>query len=73
MHKTTVYLPDDLRNALRRTATSRGVSEAQLIREAIAKLTSDSLPPQPELPLIRSGMPDLAEQIDESMPGFGER
>ena len=32
MEKTTVYLPDDLKRALRRSAKSTGRSEAELIR-----------------------------------------
>ena len=33
MEKTTVYLPDELKRALRRAARSTGRSEADLIRE----------------------------------------
>ena len=35
MEKTTVYLTDDLKAALRRSARSTGRSEAELIREGI--------------------------------------
>ena len=35
MEKTTVYLPDELKRALRRAAHSTGRSEADLIREGI--------------------------------------
>jgi predicted transcriptional regulator len=36
MNKTTVYLPEDLKQSLRRMAAVSGCSEAELIREAIA-------------------------------------
>ena len=35
MNKTTVYLPDDLKQALHRTAAASGRSEAELIREGV--------------------------------------
>ena len=35
MDKTTVYLPDDLKAAVKRAAKQRGVSEAEVIRESI--------------------------------------
>ncbi|MBA2691089.1 MAG: ribbon-helix-helix protein, CopG family, partial [Rubrobacter sp.] len=34
MKKTTVYLPEDLKSSLGRIAKDRGLSEAELIREA---------------------------------------
>ena len=73
MQKTTVYLPDDVKRALSQTAAMRGISEAELIREAIRALTSESAPPKPRLPLFKSGKPRLAEQVEKAMDGFGER
>ena len=35
MVKTTVYLPDDLHRDLKRAASERGTSEADLIRTAV--------------------------------------
>jgi Arc/MetJ-type ribon-helix-helix transcriptional regulator len=72
MQKTTVYLPDELKRALARVATRRGVSEAELIREALRAITRDAGPPKPRLPLFESGLPDLAERIDAALEGFGE-
>jgi len=72
MQKTTVYLPDELKRALARVATRRGVSEAELIREALRAITRDAVPPKPRLPLFESGLPDLAERIDAALEGFGE-
>ena len=72
MQKTTVYIPDDLKQALSREAGVRGISEAKLIREALRKLVSGSRPPSPRVPLFRSGKPRLAERIEEALSGFGE-
>ena len=35
MEKTTLYLPEDLKVAVKRAAAERGVSEAEIIRESI--------------------------------------
>jgi predicted transcriptional regulator len=69
MHKTTLYLPDDLKAALGREARQRGVSEARLIRDAIAQAVTR---PMPRAGIIATGVP-LAEQVDEYLKGFGER
>lgn len=73
MEKTTVYLPDDLKQALRRAARATGRSEAELIREGIGIVTGAHRIAEPKLPLFESGQPDLAERVDEALNGFGER
>lgn len=73
MEKTTVYLPEDLKLALRRAARSSGRSEADLIREGIGMVTGTHRIAEPRLPLFESGQPDLAERADELLVGFGER
>ena len=72
MQKTTVYIPDDVKRTLSRVAAARGISEAELIREALRALTSQASPPKPRVPLFKSGKPRLAEQADEALSGFGE-
>lgn len=72
MHKTTVYIPEDLKQALSKAAAARGLSEAELIREALREATARTAPPRPRLPLFKSGKPLLAEQADEALGGFGE-
>lgn len=72
MKKTTVYLPDDLKAALERTAAHQGRSEAELIRQAVRELTRNLEPPRPRLPLFHGGDPTLAERFDEELRGFGE-
>jgi plasmid stability protein len=71
--KTTVYLPDELKQALARMAATSGRSEADLIREAIAALTRAAERPRPRGALFASGDPSLSEQVDQALAGFGER
>jgi len=72
MTKTTVYLPAELKRALAKTASRLGVSEAALLREAVARITADESAPPPKLPLFRSSGPSIAEDIDGALQGFGE-
>lgn len=73
MQKTTVYIPQDVKLALGRVAAARGLSEAQLIREALRTVTSQAAPPRPCLPLFKSGKRRLAERVDEELAGFGKK
>ena len=72
MQKTTIYLPDQLKKSLRQVAIARGISEAELIRDALGAVVAAAPPPRPRLPLFRSGKPQLAERLDEALEGFGE-
>jgi hypothetical protein len=72
MDKTTVYLPAELKAALRRAARRRNTSEADLIRQGIAMVTAEETPRSPRLPLFESGQRDLAARTDELLSGFGE-
>ena len=73
MEKTTVYLPRELKRALARLASRRGASEAQLLREAVARLTEGIEAPAPRLPLFRAKGPSIAEDVDRALKGFGGR
>ncbi|MGH8925505.1 MAG: CopG family transcriptional regulator [Acidimicrobiia bacterium] len=73
MDKTTVYLPSDLKKALRMAAEARGRSEADLIREGIGLVTGTRRLTEPTLPLFESGIADLADRMDELLEGFGVR
>lgn len=66
--KTTVYLPDELKVGIEREAVRRGISEAQVIREAIASALTR---PEPSAGLF-SATP-FAERVDELLSGFGDR
>ncbi|MBI2317606.1 MAG: CopG family transcriptional regulator [Betaproteobacteria bacterium] len=72
MQKTTVYIPEDVKRVLGQVASARGMSEAELIREALRTLTSRTAPPRPRLPLFKSGKPWLAERVEEALSGFGK-
>jgi hypothetical protein len=67
MKRTTVMLPDDVDARLRTEARRRGVSVAQLVREAV----EGAIPaPQPGRPLgffaVGEGGPaDASERVDE--------
>lgn len=71
--KTTVYLPYELKEALRQLAWQRQCSEAELLREAVARITSEGAAVSPTLPLFRSSGPSIAEDIDDALEGFGSR
>jgi hypothetical protein len=72
MHRSTVYLPEELKAALRRTAAATGISEAELIREGVRRITRENAA-SPRVAVIDSGIPDLAENADSYLDGFGER
>jgi hypothetical protein len=69
MHKTTLYLPVELKEAVAREARQRGVAEAQVIREAIAAAVRR---PAPRAGLFASDAA-LANRVDELLAGFGQR
>ena len=75
MEKTTVYLPADLKRALRRTARRRHVSASALLREAVAQITDKGAgAPSPTVPLFRSKGPSIATGIERELArGFGRR
>ena len=69
MVKTTVYLPEDLLAAVKRVATQRGVSEAEVIRNSIRDAVTKERP-RPRGALFSSGNP-IASRVDELLEGFG--
>ncbi|HZD22353.1 MAG TPA: CopG family transcriptional regulator [Acidimicrobiia bacterium] len=64
--KTTVYLPDGLKKAVEREARQRGLSEAEVIRQAISALVER---PRPQSGII-DGEP-IAARSEELLSGFG--
>jgi Arc/MetJ-type ribon-helix-helix transcriptional regulator len=74
MKKTTVYLPERLKQALERTARRRHVSAAELLREAVARIADDDEAPSPKLPLFRARGRSIAAGVDRELAkGFGRR
>ena len=66
--KTTIYLPDDLKAAVEREARRQGLSEAEVIRRAVAGAVHR---PAPRAGII-DGEP-IAGRDEELLTGFGER
>jgi metal-responsive CopG/Arc/MetJ family transcriptional regulator len=71
VEKTTIYLPDDLKAAVKRASQQRGVSEAEIIRESIRAAVGGTRP-RPRGGLF-SGSEPIARRADELLVGFGER
>lgn len=71
MEKTTVYLPQDLKQAIKHAARHRGISEAEVIRDSI-RAAVDSAKPRPKGGIYR-GSQSIARHADDLLDGFGER
>lgn len=71
MEKTTLYLPPDLKAAVKHVASERGISEAEVIRESL-RSTVGQRRPRPRGGLFASGAP-IARQAEQHLAGFGER
>ncbi len=69
MKKTTLYLPDALKEAVEREARRRGIAEAEVIRQAIAAAVTR---PAPRAGIFESPEP-LAARAEELLEGFGTR
>jgi predicted transcriptional regulator len=73
MTKTTVYLPDELKRAVKRIAAASDRSEAEVIREAIGALARSAERPRPRGGLFDGLGEGLARHVDDALIGFGER
>jgi len=71
MTKTTVYLPAELKRALKKAAAARGCSEAALLREAVSRITEERETPTPKLPLFRAQGRSIAGDVDSALDRFG--
>ncbi len=74
MQKTTLYLPDELKERVETVARMEGRSEAEVIRDAIAAavLVRGVPPPRIPFPGMTLGDPSIAERARELLDGFGE-
>lgn len=66
MKKTTIYLPSELKAGVQRRARQEGISEAEVIRKAVAAAVTAPLP----RPGLLDGEP-FADRTDELLEGFG--
>jgi hypothetical protein len=70
--KTTLDLPDHLKQRLERAARVDGISEAEFIRAAIESHLRNHANPRPRFPLFDSGNGTIAGRVDELLAeGFG--
>jgi len=76
MVKTSVYLPDDLKERLAQASRVSGESEARIIRSALEQWL-EGLLPRPRTSMLGSinfGDPDLPYKVDEILAeGFGQQ
>lgn len=71
MEKTTIYLPADLKAAVKRVAALRRTSEAEVIRQSLRDTVGKERP-KPRGALFASDEV-IASRVDELLKGFGER
>lgn len=67
-HKTTIYLPADLKKAVEGEARRRGCSEAEVIRNAVRQAVQR---PEPAAGFLDAD--PIADRVDELLEGFGQR
>ena len=72
MEKTTIYFPEELKRAVRRYARRRGISEAEVIRQAVADAVAGDEIPRPRSALFSSDVL-MADDVDAHLDGFGLR
>jgi hypothetical protein len=72
MKKTTIYVPDELKERIEATSREKRMSEADVIREAVSEYVLK--PAKPRVPLTGRGLgdPTIAERVDELLDGFGQ-
>ncbi len=73
VHRTTIYLPDELKARLTDVARRERRSEADVIREALVAALARRERRTPRVPLtgVGLGRPDAAERADDLLDGFG--
>jgi Arc/MetJ-type ribon-helix-helix transcriptional regulator len=78
MAKTTIELPDELKRQVEKVAKSERRSQAAIIRDAIEeamrrKRIRRGPAPKPTIPLTTTRLPrpDMAENFNEYLKGFG--
>ena len=73
MAKTTISLPDTLKRQIENAAKIERRSQAEIIRQALEEAMRKRVRPKPRLPLTTKWLPrpDMAENFDEYLKGFG--
>ncbi len=74
MVRTTVYLDQDVALALRQLAAVQGRSQADLIRDALARYTRRATRPSAKgIGKYRSGEPDVAQRAKDILAAAAKR
>ena len=68
MHRTTIVIPDDTLQQIRRVAAERGTSMAAVIREALEEKVRNHRPRPRSLGIGASGHPDTATRTADERP-----
>jgi hypothetical protein len=68
MNRTTLMLPEDVRDRLRMLAAERGVSMATIVREAIDEKIAGVRPKPRSLGVGASGTTDTARRTGDERP-----
>jgi hypothetical protein len=73
LKKTSIYLDEELDHSLARKAADEGMTKAEYIRRTLSNAVEKPRRPKPKaIGLFRGGPPDLAENAEKYMDGFGE-
>ena len=72
VHKTTIYLEDEVYEKIRQLAQASGRTQAAIIREALARLTTRGKRRPRSIGMGASGRSDLSDRADELLDGLGE-
>jgi predicted transcriptional regulator len=70
MHKTTLYLEDELRDRIASVAKETGRPQAEVIRDALRRFFMRHKKPR-SIGLGKGGR-DLSDRAEELLEGFGE-
>ena len=70
--RTTIYLPDEMKAAIEREATRRGVSEAEVIRGAVEADLRTRPTRRIQTPVFPDGLgEEIGTRVDELLEGMG--
>jgi predicted transcriptional regulator len=72
MHKTTIYLEEQVYRRIQRLAKATGRTQAMIIREALAAYTGGGRRAPSSVGAGASGRSDASDRAEELLEGFGE-
>ncbi len=71
--RTTIYLPDEMKTAVEREAARRGITEAEVIRDAVRDHLNKAVTPMHDLPVFAEGFGvEIATRVDELLEGMAD-